>query len=73
MKRLVLIACVGLTGCATAQWSHSSKGAAEFEQDKADCVQYASQVSGGMGLGFNPIFVQQQAQECLRRKGWSTN
>jgi hypothetical protein len=37
-------------GCATANYVHQTKGQAEFEQDKAECEQFARQSLAARGI-----------------------
>lgn len=71
MKRLVLLSTIALTACATPSFYKDGASPSDFEQDKAECAQEASNINAGMGLGFNPIFIVQYSQDCLKRKGWT--
>ena len=72
MKKLILIVTVlVLAGCASNKiWTHPTKNALDFEQDKHECLAWAGQVSGGLGEYGNPLTVRNLAMDCLRTRGW---
>lgn len=72
MRILKLASFLGLlllTGCATT-FSHPTKNAADFEQDKYACEQVAVQYAANWGAEGNPFIISEQIDRCLKMKGW---
>ena len=69
MRYLALLA-VLLTGCATTNWTHPNKTAQDFERDKYDCQQTATQYAANLGFNGNPIIVSDQYHKCMVSNGY---
>ena len=67
MRYLALLA-VLLTGCATTNWTHPNKTAQDFERDKYDCQQTATQYAANLGFNGNPLIVSDHYHKCMTQK-----
>lgn len=70
-KILVSMLAVGMLGCAPRVFVHSSKNAQDFERDKYDCQQTATQYTANLGFAGNPLIIADEIEKCLTIKyGW---
>ena len=68
---LLLLTALTLLGCAPKLYVHSTKNAADFDRDKFDCQQVATQNAYQMGMAGNMFWIADQMQQCLEMKhGW---
>ena len=67
MRYLALLA-VLLNGCATTNWTHPNKTAQDFERDKYDCQQTATQYAANLGFNGNPLIVSDHYHKCMTQK-----
>jgi hypothetical protein len=73
MNRMILgiIFALGFTACAPKIYTHPTKSSYDFDRDKYECEQAASQYSANWGAPGNPFIIAEQIQRCLELKfGW---
>lgn len=60
-----------LTACPTPVWDHSTKGLANFERDRSECMQQAAQEEMAIDPhGGASIPVQDRVRECWRARAY---
>ena len=70
-RLLLLLAALALSSCAPKVYVHSTKDATDFNRDKYDCQQVATQNAYQMGMAGNMFWITDQMQQCLEMKhGW---
>jgi hypothetical protein len=72
MARLLLVlTALALSSCASKVYVHPTKDATDFNRDKYDCQQVATQNAYQMGMAGNMFWIADQMQQCLEMKhGW---
>lgn len=76
-KIIILIAAITISACAAPRsFVHPTKSAQQFEEDKYDCEQQATQYVANRGFstasfGVDPFMVRDETVRCLKiKKGW---
>lgn len=68
---MLFVTTLALSSCGPKLYVHSTKNATDFNRDKFDCQQVATQNAYQMGMAGNPFWIASQTQECLVMKhGW---
>lgn len=73
MARLLLLltAIIVVSGCTPRLYVHPTKDARDFNRDKYDCQQVATQNAYQMGMAGNMFWIADQMQQCIEMKhGW---
>jgi hypothetical protein len=78
MKKIMLafLSLALLAGCAPKMFVHDTKNSQDFERDKYDCEQIATQLVANRGysttsFGTNPLMIRDETIKCLKFKyGW---
>lgn len=70
-RLLLLFIAFALSSCAPKVYVHPMKGESDFNRDKYDCQQVATQNAYQMGMAGNMFWIADQMQQCLEMKhGW---
>jgi hypothetical protein len=64
----IAVLAILLAGCTTTNWAHPNKTEAQFNADKYDCHQTATQYAANLGFNGNPIIVREQYAKCMQDK-----
>ena len=68
----VAVLMLGVAGCATVVYTHSTKNAQDFERDKYECEKVAEQSAANWGSPGNPFMIVEEMRKCLElRYGWT--
>ncbi len=69
---VIFFAMLALAGCARKVYVHPTKTAADFNRDKYECQQSATQNAYQMGMAGNPFWIADQTNQCMEMKhGWT--
>lgn len=74
LYRVGLACCCALllTGCVKTAWVHPSKSASDFQQDRYECEQTATQAACNWRACGNPFVIADELKRCLHlRYGWT--
>lgn len=62
-----------LTTCTAPVWDHPAKGMADFERDRSECTQQATNEEMAIDPhGGASIPIQERVRECLHKGGTSS-
>lgn len=70
-KRVVVVAVIGLAGCAPAHWTKPGGTVAQFERDKAECLYEGNKATASDQNMFAGLMANDLASQCLQLRGYT--
>jgi len=68
---LILLVALALSSCSPKVYTHPTKTTQDFNREKYDCQQSATQNAYQMGMAGNVFWITEQMQQFLQMKyGW---
>ena len=70
MKKLIIVLCLIMVGCATPQLYRDGATHADAMKDNTECELQGAQYASGMGFNGNLLIIGDYKTQCLRGRGW---